>query len=74
MPSLLHAAAISAPVTVAVIRDDAAASFYDTPAVLDSIVESWRLALTKNPAGSATYVKKRRTWRHHLTRSGAEGQ
>ena len=47
MPSLLHTATIPAPVTVAVIRDDAAASFYDTSAVLDSIVESWRAALVR---------------------------
>lgn len=47
MPSLLHAATLSSPVTVAVIRDDAAATFYDSASVLDSIVDAWRDMLAK---------------------------
>ena len=31
---------------VVVVRDDAAASFFDSPATLDSTVEAWRVALT----------------------------
>jgi peptidoglycan/xylan/chitin deacetylase (PgdA/CDA1 family) len=42
LPSLLPPARLSSPVRVAVIRDPAAASFYDAPATLDSIVQAWR--------------------------------
>src|SRR3954467_9988367 len=46
MPSLLNTAKLPSRGRVAVIRDDAAARFYDKPVALDSIVESWRSALT----------------------------
>ena len=42
LPSLLGDARLPVRVNVAVIRDDAAASFYDSAAVLDSVVARWR--------------------------------
>lgn len=45
LPSLLPAARLPAKLRVAVVRDDAAASFYNSPATLDSIVEAWRVEL-----------------------------
>ena len=42
LPSLLAAPRLPAPVVVNVLRDDAAASFYNTPGVFDSIVAAWR--------------------------------
>jgi len=45
LPSLLGDARLPARVKVAVIRDDAAASFYDSAAVLDSIAAQWRRVL-----------------------------
>src|SRR3954469_1427829 len=46
MPSLMNTAKLPSRVRVAVIRDDAAAKFYDKPAALDSIVDSWKSALS----------------------------
>lgn len=46
MPSLLHSPRLPQGVTVAVIRDDAAATFYNRAATLDSIVNGWKDALT----------------------------
>ena len=46
MPSLLNTARLPARLSVAVVRDAAAAKFYDSPATLDSIVDSWKNALT----------------------------
>jgi peptidoglycan/xylan/chitin deacetylase (PgdA/CDA1 family) len=46
MRPLLPAPRLDRPVRVAVVRDEAAASFYNSPATLDSIVEAWRAALT----------------------------
>jgi peptidoglycan/xylan/chitin deacetylase (PgdA/CDA1 family) len=46
MPSLLNTARLPSRVSVAVVRDAAAAKFYDSPATLDSIVDSWKNALT----------------------------
>lgn len=45
MPSLLIAPRLPARVRVAVIRDRAAEDFYDSAAMLDSIVAAWRDAL-----------------------------
>lgn len=45
MPSLMNSAKLPTRVSVAVVRDEAAAKFYDKPATLDSIVGSWRDAL-----------------------------
>jgi peptidoglycan/xylan/chitin deacetylase (PgdA/CDA1 family) len=42
MASLLPAARLPARIRVAVVRDGAAASFYDSPATFDSIVNTWR--------------------------------
>ncbi|HKO15976.1 MAG TPA: polysaccharide deacetylase family protein [Gemmatimonadaceae bacterium] len=46
MSSLLPAGRLGKPVKVVVVRDEAAAAFYDAPATLDSIVARWRGALT----------------------------
>ncbi|MGH7677077.1 MAG: polysaccharide deacetylase family protein [Gemmatimonadaceae bacterium] len=46
MPTLLRAARLPERVPVAIVRDDAAADYYDTPASLDTIVRTWREALT----------------------------
>jgi peptidoglycan/xylan/chitin deacetylase (PgdA/CDA1 family) len=45
LPSILASARLHDPVSVIVVRDESAASFYDTPASYDSIVTSWRDAL-----------------------------
>src|SRR4051812_46376664 len=45
MGSLLADPALPQRVSVAIIRDASAATFYDRPATLDSIVEVWRRAL-----------------------------
>lgn len=47
MSSLLPAGRLDQRVRVAVVRDEAAASFYGSSAILDSIVSSWRTALTR---------------------------
>src|SRR5689334_22777267 len=47
MGSLLSDAALPERIQVAIIRDGAAASFYDHPAALDSIVDTWRRALER---------------------------
>ena len=45
LPSLLASPRLPAAIPVVVVRDEAAASFYDSPATLDSIVARWRDAL-----------------------------
>lgn len=45
LPSLLASAKLPEAVSVVVVRDESAASFYDSPGALDSIVSRWRLAL-----------------------------
>jgi peptidoglycan/xylan/chitin deacetylase (PgdA/CDA1 family) len=45
LPSLLASPRIGASVSAAIIRDETAASFYDSPAMLDSIIDAWRDAL-----------------------------
>jgi peptidoglycan/xylan/chitin deacetylase (PgdA/CDA1 family) len=45
MPSLLASPRLPSRVTVAIVRDEAAASFYTRAATLDSIVRRWRDAL-----------------------------
>jgi peptidoglycan/xylan/chitin deacetylase (PgdA/CDA1 family) len=45
-PSLLNTSKLASRVSVAIVRDEAAAKFYDSPATLDSIVTSWKNALT----------------------------
>jgi peptidoglycan/xylan/chitin deacetylase (PgdA/CDA1 family) len=42
MPSLLASPKLPSRVRVDVVRDDAAAEFYDSPSVLDAIVRRWR--------------------------------
>jgi peptidoglycan/xylan/chitin deacetylase (PgdA/CDA1 family) len=46
MPSLLRTPALPSRITVAIIRDDAAAQFYTRAATLDSITRAWKDALT----------------------------
>lgn len=50
LPSALPSARLSAPVRVAVIRDDAAASYYGRATTLDSIIGAWRNALRASGA------------------------
>jgi peptidoglycan/xylan/chitin deacetylase (PgdA/CDA1 family) len=45
MPSLLHSPRLPSRVTVAIVRDDAAASYYTRAATMDSIVGAWKDAL-----------------------------
>ncbi|MGH7470407.1 MAG: polysaccharide deacetylase family protein [Longimicrobiales bacterium] len=45
LPSLLPPARLPARVRVTIVRDEAAATFYDSPATLDSIVSVWRAEL-----------------------------
>jgi hypothetical protein len=45
MPSLLSQRGLPEKLPVAVVRDDAAADYYDSPATLDTIVRRWRDAL-----------------------------
>lgn len=45
LPSLLNSTRLPSRVSVAVVRDEAAAKFYDSPSVLDSIVTTWKEAL-----------------------------
>ena len=45
LPSLLASPQLPAPVSVVVVRDEAAISFYNSPAALDSIVAAWRSVL-----------------------------
>jgi len=46
LPSLFAPARLPSRVRVAVVRDAAAADYYDSPAQLDTIVRAWRAALT----------------------------
>jgi peptidoglycan/xylan/chitin deacetylase (PgdA/CDA1 family) len=46
LPSLLASPRLPSPISVVIVRDEAAASFYNSPAALDSIVTPWREALT----------------------------
>ena len=46
LPSLLASPRLADAISVVIIRDEAAASYYDKPAALDSIVATWRNALT----------------------------
>lgn len=46
LPSLLPSPKLDDDIPVVVVRDEAAASFYDTPAQFDAIITSWREALT----------------------------
>jgi hypothetical protein len=45
LPSLLASPQLPAPLSVVVVRDEAAISFYNSPVALDSIVAVWRSAL-----------------------------
>ncbi|MGH7617614.1 MAG: hypothetical protein ACREPM_10330, partial [Gemmatimonadaceae bacterium] len=45
LPSLLASAKLPSAIPVVIVRDGAAASFYDSPATFDSIVGAWRDAL-----------------------------
>jgi hypothetical protein len=45
LPSVLPAARLPTRLRVAIVRDVAAASYYDSPATLDSIVDAWRVEL-----------------------------
>jgi peptidoglycan/xylan/chitin deacetylase (PgdA/CDA1 family) len=42
LPSLLASPRLGIRIPVAVIRDEAAASFYDSPAAFDSVIGAWR--------------------------------
>lgn len=53
LPSLLPSARLPAGFTVAIVRDHEAANFYDSPAMLDTIIAAWRRAL----AGSGATVR-----------------
>jgi peptidoglycan/xylan/chitin deacetylase (PgdA/CDA1 family) len=46
MPSLLSQRRLSTPIRVAIVRDDGAAAYYDTPTTLDTIARRWRDLLT----------------------------
>jgi hypothetical protein len=46
MPSLLPPARLIEPVRVAIVRDPGAASYYNHPAKLDTIIARWRNAMT----------------------------
>ena len=46
LPSLLPPARLPSRLRVAIVRDEAAASYYSPPAALDSIVNAWRRELT----------------------------
>ncbi len=46
LPSLLASPRLADELPVVVVRDEAAASFYDSPATLDAIVATWHDALT----------------------------
>jgi hypothetical protein len=50
MPSVLESPRLANGITVDILRDDASAGFYDSPATLDSIVAVWRSALTASGA------------------------
>ena len=45
LPSVLPAARLPSRLRVTVVRDEAAATYYDSPATLDSIIEEWRSEL-----------------------------
>jgi peptidoglycan/xylan/chitin deacetylase (PgdA/CDA1 family) len=45
LPSLLASPRLQDPIPVIVVRDESAASFYDSPATYDAIITSWRDAL-----------------------------
>ncbi len=46
LPSLLASPRLPRAISVAVVRDEAAVTFYDSPAALDSIIGPWREALS----------------------------
>ena len=50
MPSLLSQRRLPAAIRVAVVRDDDAAAYYDSPGTLDSITRRWRDLLTPRGA------------------------
>ncbi|MGH7637801.1 MAG: polysaccharide deacetylase family protein [Gemmatimonadaceae bacterium] len=54
LPSLLREARLPAGFTVAIVRDHEAASFYDNPSTLDTIIAVWRRALA--PSGATVRV------------------
>lgn len=56
MRSLLAVPRLEPHVRVAIVRDEAAASFYNSAASLDSIVDAWRAALT-NVGADARIVR-----------------
>lgn len=45
LPSVLESPRLARPVSVDILRDDASASFYDSPATLDSVIAAWQIAL-----------------------------
>jgi hypothetical protein len=50
LPSLFPAARFPGGFTVAIVRDNEAANFYDSPATLDTIIAAWRRALEASGA------------------------
>lgn len=67
MPSLLADPRLPSAVAVAVVRDEAAARYYGSPATLDSVVAAWREALAGVGARarvlSSTEAKRERSAR-----------
>ncbi len=54
MPSLFPPARLAEPVRVAIVRDAGAASYYDSPSALDSVISRWRE--TMQAVGAAVRV------------------
>lgn len=50
MPSVLESPRLDESISVDILRDDASAAFYDSPATLDSIIDTWRTALAASGA------------------------
>src|SRR5215813_6531283 len=46
LPSLLASPKLGIRIPVAIVRDEAALTFYDSPAAFDSVVNAWRDLLT----------------------------
>jgi hypothetical protein len=50
LPSLLASPKLSSPLTVAIVRDEAAASYYTSPSEFNAIISRWRDALAATGA------------------------
>jgi peptidoglycan/xylan/chitin deacetylase (PgdA/CDA1 family) len=58
LPSVLEAPRLDRRVTVDILRDEESARFYDSPATLDSIIETWRSALAAAGADVRTVASQ----------------